>query len=222
MSKYFMGLSLGQPRDAVGLAIIERDTPTRTRLDYDPTRGPVYSAEETGEPAVLLCRHIERFPPGAYYPEVIRRVGELMREPEIKDECSLAVDFTEAGLPALELFRQADLTCTPVIITGGESASTSGAATRLPKRVLVSTLQVLLQSERLRLGPSPFRESLLQELMNYRLTPTEASEDTYRGRDGAQSDLVLAVALACWKGRHTGIRFSQSALDLLAGISGGL
>jgi hypothetical protein len=89
-----------------------------------------------------------------------------------------------------------------VVITGGDAVTQGDGLTRVPKRILVSTLQVLLQSERLKVAPNPLREVLVSEMLAFQVTISEAANDTYGGRTGTHDDLVLAVALAAWRGQN--------------------
>ena len=72
---------------------------------------------------------------------------------------------------------------------------------QVPKKDLVSTLQVLLQSRRIKVAPSlPESQTLVQELMSFRAKATLASNDTLDAwREGPHDDLVLAVAIAAWQ-----------------------
>jgi hypothetical protein len=71
----------------------------------------------------------------------------------------------------------------------------------VPKRLLVSTVQVLLQTRRFKFaGQLPEAATLISEMQSFQLTITEAANDTYEGRRGAHDDLLLAVALGLWGG----------------------
>jgi hypothetical protein len=72
----------------------------------------------------------------------------------------------------------------------------------VPKRDLVSAVQVLLQSRRLSIAPAlPDADILKQELANFHIKVTTAAHDTYGAwREGAHDDLVLALAVAMWYG----------------------
>ena len=70
----------------------------------------------------------------------------------------------------------------------------------VPKRELVSTIQVLLQTKRLRI-PSllPEAQVLLEEMTNFQVKISLTGHDSYGAwREGTHDDLLLAVALACW------------------------
>ncbi len=89
---------------------------------------------------------------------------------------------------------------------------TAGAKTHIddrgvwnvPKRELVSCLQVLLQSRRLTIANVPDRDLLKKELLNFRVKITAAMNETFAAwREGIHDDLVLAVALAVWAADKT-------------------
>ena len=88
-----------------------------------------------------------------------------------------------------------------------------------PKRDLVSVLQVLLQSKRLKIAAGiEHRDLLLNELSTFSAKITTTAHDTYEAwREGQHDDLVLALALACWSfERATGsprVRLGVSAFS---------
>jgi hypothetical protein len=73
----------------------------------------------------------------------------------------------------------------------------------VPKRDLVSVVQVALQTERLKIASAlPEAEALVRELQNFQVKISlDTAHDSYGAwRDGTHDDLVLAVALAVWCG----------------------
>jgi len=71
---------------------------------------------------------------------------------------------------------------------------------RVPKRDLVSAVQVGLQSRTLHIARDlPHAETLRDELVNFEIRITAAANDVYGAwRAGAHDDLELAVALSSW------------------------
>jgi hypothetical protein len=197
MSQYTIGLDLGQSQDYTALAILERIDP---RPPEPITRGgfPAGLAPRT-VPVRYECNHLQRFPLGTRYPEIVREVAEMLKTPELRDKTDLVIDATGVGRPVCDMFRQAGIAYRGVTITGGDSVAIVDGLTRVPKRILVSTLQVLLQSGRLAFAPHPLREVLVTEMLAFQVTISEAANDTYGGRIGTHDDLVLAAALAAWK-----------------------
>jgi hypothetical protein len=83
----------------------------------------------------------------------------------------------------------------------------TGVGVRLvPRKELVSTLQLILQERRLKVSPAlPEAQTLVRELMNFKAKPPSVTEDTLESwREGPQDDLVLAVVLAAWQGEAYG------------------
>jgi hypothetical protein len=76
---------------------------------------------------------------------------------------------------------------------------------RLPKALLVSRLQVLLQSGRIHLPQTQEAAALVDELLAYEIRVDEAAQATFGAfRVGAHDDLATALGLACWGEPITG------------------
>lgn len=87
----------------------------------------------------------------------------------------------------------------PVTITGGQEVN----GLNIPKRQLVSRVQALLQTHRLKIAAHlPLADALQAELLAFRSKISVSGHDTYEAwRESDHDDLVLALALACWR-RH--------------------
>jgi hypothetical protein len=184
-SLYFAGLDLGQSKDFTALAIAE-------------TEGLISQR-------VCAIRHLQRWPLGTSYPTICADVVKMLRSAPLLT-APLMIDATGVGRPVMDIFKQEmrSRRLFPVTITGGDAeieADEDGLKCwRVPKRILVSTVAVLLQSSRLKIAASlPDAITLQHELENFQVKITGAGNDTYGAwREGAHDDLVLAVALACW------------------------
>jgi hypothetical protein len=190
--KYFTGLDLGQAKDYTAVAVLERTTLP------DPKR-------EGRKLHHYAVRHLERLPLGTPYPDVCTRLARLFASPPLTGT-SLAVDYTGVGRPVFDMLRRAQIPARlrPVTITGGNKVSPSAGGWSVSKKELVSTLQVLLQSRRLRVAPTLAEApTLVQELTTFQVKITPAAHETFGAwREGAHDDLVLAVAVAAWEGEH--------------------
>jgi hypothetical protein len=144
-------------------------------------------------------------PLGTTYPSVAERVVKITRTPQMAGRCSLVVDATGVGRPVVDLLRREGPGCTlmPVTITGGASESRGGGYYGVPKRDLVTGLQVLLQSGGLQIASGiPYGAALAAEMAEMRVKLTAAGNMQFGAwREGTHDDLVLAVALACWGAR---------------------
>jgi hypothetical protein len=151
-------------------------------------------------------RHLRRFQLGTPYPAIVDQLAELAANPALDRDPILIVDATGVGAPVLDLLYERAQT-SPVFgitITGGDQVTRDGTDYRVPKRDLVSSLNVLLQTKRLRLAANmPDARILRQELQQFRVRITATAHDTYGvWGEGAHDDLVLAVAMACWYGEN--------------------
>ena len=194
--KYTLGLDLGQVKDYTALVILER--------------------HGEAEQAVYHARHLQRFPLGTPYPTIVAAVARMLQLPPLKDETPrLAVDETGVGAPVVDLFRQAELNATlyPVHITGGSTINHDRGVEYVPKRDLVSVVQVALQTDKLKVASAlPEARTLVRELQDFQVKITEAANDTYGAwREGTHDDLVLAVALGLYVGKKHGQQIEADA-----------
>jgi hypothetical protein len=100
-----------------------------------------------------------------------------------------------------DLLRERDLTFRSVVITAGDKVNREGSTYRVPKRDLVSALEVSLQTGALRVAEGlVLWPALRQEMQNFRRKINLATaHDSYEHwRESDHDDLVLAVCLACW------------------------
>jgi len=182
---YFFGLDLGQSKDYTALAILER--------------------HGEGDEAIFHARHLQRYQLGTSYPSIVTDVGKMLgRDPLRGHNRTLAIDGTGVGAAVVDMFLSADLRANlcSIIITGGDTVTNDGLVYRVPKRDLVGIVQVCLQTSRLKIAAALAEASTLtNELQNFQVKITDAAHDVYGAwREGAHDDLVLAVALALWRG----------------------
>jgi hypothetical protein len=191
----FIALDLGQAQDFTAIAVVSR-----------PRRDD-YSEKEPAKPPYDLP-YLKRFPLGTPYTEIIPFVYELLQTPELTGSLVL-VDYTGVGRSVGELFTDAladKVTCRycPVLITSGHSILMNDGFCHVPKTELVSCLQVVLQTQRLRIAPSLAEaELLVKELQNFRTKVTVSVTDPLEAwHEGQHDDLVFATALATWAGEQ--------------------
>lgn len=178
---FFLGLDLGQAADSSALALVE--TPHRRR------------------DAPLHVRHLMRYPLGTSYPAIVDDVAERLVRPPLVGQVELIVDGSGVGRPVVDLFRKELRRVIAVTITAaGKAHRDEQNYWRVSKRDLIGGLQVALQTERLRIAAGIAEAPVLvHELQNYEVRITDSANDTYNARTGQHDDLVLALALACWR-----------------------
>jgi len=193
---WFVGVDLGQSRDFTAIAALERAELTG---EFDPA---MFAWRKK---VALWLRYLERVPLGTPYPDIVERVKRTTRAPELDGRCHVAVDATGVGRPVVDLLRRAELEATilPVIITPGAVESLSKGYYGVPKRDLVTGLQVLLQRGALQIAAGlKHAAELVEELAGMRVkVGCEGREQYGAWREGTHDDLVFAVALACWAAR---------------------
>ena len=183
---YILGLDLGQTRDFTALAVLERL--------------PLSNAGTAVEPPEYALRHLRRFPLGTPYTEIVPAVAALTRAGPLA-ESPVVVDQTGVGRAVVDLMRRALGWVVPVTITGGHAVTMSeDRSFHVPKKELVTCLQVVLQSRRLRIARTLHEAAVLvRELQQFQVKISASAHETFGvWRDGQHDDLVLAVALACW------------------------
>jgi hypothetical protein len=89
--------------------------------------------------------------------------------------------------------------------------------TRVPKRDLVSVVQVALQNRTLKIAEQlPEAETLSRELQNFTVKITDSANDVYGAwREGTHDDLVLAVALALWTAKKPPFRITERTRQMI-------
>jgi hypothetical protein len=209
---FFLGLDLGQAQDYTALMILEQFRPAPQKTSKpEPYQNPdmVALGYYTSPPRVPLvpahyhARHLERFPLGTSYPTIITEIQARLKHQELAD-ATLVVDATGVGRPCVDMFRAAGLKPVAIVITGGLTPSEVDGYHHVPKKELVSTLQVLMQSGRLKVAPElPDAAVLSRELSNFKVKISAAANETYAAwREADHDDLILAVTLAAWCAEH--------------------
>jgi hypothetical protein len=202
--QYVTGLDLGQAQDFTAIAVLQKSW-----------------LEEPWKPGSLVShyavRHLERLPLGTSYTAVCSRIAGLFAAPPLSQSL-LAVDYTGAGRPVVDMLRRAQLQAylVPITITGGQKCHLDPATGwSVPKTDLVSVLQVLLQFRRIKIAPTlPEAKTLVRELLNFQVKITEAANETFGAwREGVHDDLVLAIAVAAWTGERHGIPAYPQAVE---------
>jgi hypothetical protein len=193
---FCIGVDLGQTGDYTALAVVEK----------------IHS----GNPhklAALHLRHLERYPLRTPYPQIADAVAALVKSENLvthtTDEMlnkitlfpELVVDQTGVGPPVTRLLRERVLTFCSVVVTASGGAGPGKGAYRVPKRDLVSALEVSLQTGMLQVAEGLRLWGLLrEEMLNFhRKVVLKTAHDTLEHwRESESDDLVLAVCLACW------------------------
>ena len=177
--------------DSAVVCVLERATVVTSELRH---RGFEVPRVVNTSKKVFHLRHLQRLP-GAEYPEVIRIVSALLEAlPTARMPPALVVNVTNVGKPVIVLMTKSALR--PIAVTIADGAAEHRVASneyRVPAKDMVSTLAVLLQSDRFKISPDLTEaEALTSELGNL-----DADSD-WKESNG----LSLAVCLAAWWGER--------------------
>ena len=151
--------------------------------------------------------HIERMEAGTTYHTIIQRINELRDRPEFK-QCivHVVVDLTAVGKPVWELLEKQCLGCviTGVFITGGDSVTEEERCIfRVPKRDLITSLQLVLQGNALVIAEGlPEGDAFRSGLASYgeKKVSLNMHGHVENWREGANDGIVLSVAIGVWDG----------------------
>ncbi len=224
-----IGLDLAQANDWTALAVLDRRHGLHGQpydlIDLQRWRNVAYTAiPDRVRPVVAAVRQ-------AAVSRNFEMTGTALRlsDPAV----ALVVDATGVGAPVVDLLSEAalDADLVPVVIHGGDAVNRAdNGGYRVPKRDLVSVLQVLLQQRRLRIAEAlPEAGTLARELASFRVTISAGGHDRYGAgvgdlawRERPHDDMVLAVALAAWYAeRPEGRRASLDPVIRAAFAAGG-
>ena len=203
MGSYTVGLDLGQVNDYSALAVVERVRVLPVGMSATSYVTRREGVAVSGVVDELRVRHLQRWALGTPYPDLVDEVCALMASDELRAGW-LFVDGTGVGVAVKDLFRAAYTGRkmghnwpVHVTITGGEKAS----GYHLPKRDLLSAVQVPLQQGRLKVAAGlGLGDVLERELTSFRMKLSATGRDSYdvvRREGEGHGDLVIALALAC-------------------------
>jgi hypothetical protein len=182
---YVVGLDLGQTADYTALSILERT--------------------ETADGSHYAVRHLERFQ-RVPYTEIGKTLQALLSRPPLPGS-TLAVDQTGVGRAVIDILVAMNLPAaiTPVTITSGHKTTCEADGWRVPKKELVSTVRVLLESGRLVFAPKlKLADIARRELEKFRakISVDTGNESFEAWRERDHDDVVLSVAMAGWAGER--------------------
>lgn len=187
---WIISADLGQANDYTAISILERII----------TGNGVLGIDRRGERTINL-RHIERMR-GVEYPAIVDRMKQLYLSPALIDQAkAVVIDYTGLGRPVYDMMKQAGFywSLNAISITGGNDTTAGDRSYNVPKRELVSSLQIELQCNRLKIAKGiKEADALIEELSNFQTAISANGHDTYNGANGVHDDLVMSVAMGVW------------------------
>jgi hypothetical protein len=196
----FFSVDLGTMRDPTAVTIISRGMSPVSEFD----RANRFLDAE-GQPkryqSLYRMRYMERFPLGMDYPSQVERIRSMLTHQELIRKTTLIVDATGVGLPVLQMMKEQGMNPIGIWITAGNNVSNRGAdGYNVPKRHLVSALNLVFQSRRLKIPVGlKNRRDFMRELEGFSMKITAAGTDTYEAEvESVHDDLVMSTAYGIW------------------------
>jgi hypothetical protein len=107
------------------------------------------------------------------------------------------------------------------VTAGNQHTRDDDGSHHVPKKSLIGTLLVLLESRRLQIsGGTPLADGLAKELSSFAARGRAGRTETFEGwQEIEQDDRVLAVALAGWIAKRTPPT-TENGIPVVIGLSG--
>lgn len=181
---HIIAADLGELVDFTAVTVIESERGTRT---------PIHQ-----------IRHLDRWQGAScserLIPELIRLIAALTT---LAGKPVIVIDRTGVGVPMVNQIREAKLGARVIAISihGGETTKGAGDFFSVPKKDLVGSVSVPLQTGRLKIAPDlPYVDVLKTELGNFRskINPATAHESFSAWREAEHDDMVLSAAVGLW------------------------
>lgn len=188
---FLVGLSVGQGAQSSGVAVVER-------LAAAPEQSRRYA-----------CRYLRRWlPPDTAYPALVSNLTEMFSDP-LLNRNDLVVEAGPGIKAVVAFLRKNRLRAwiRPVEIRANAEDTHVEGVWRIAKASVIETTRQILQEDRLIfddqmppevLKSTPSAQTIYQALLTYPYNKTPAVNDAFASREGADDDLILAVALPCW------------------------
>lgn len=214
-NNFYISADLAQVNDYTAITIIERVIYQLT----EETGGCSWfglpltkTIEDTDE---LHLRHIERPERGTPYPKIVERLKELCDSPQLKRKNkTIVIDITGVGRPVWDLMQDNGFRgqMNGILITGGNEVTRDNHIYHVPKRDLISALQVAFQNGELKIAAGlPEADILVKELTNFKVKINLNGHDQYEAwREGIHDDIVLSAAMGIWLASRRSCRLYRS------------
>ena len=189
--RYVLSADLGQANDYSALSVVER-VGEELHVPY-LNRPPLRTSYERIAKGIVdrLCQleHVGAF-------------GERADVGCVLDGTGVGRGVTDMVLRELRERRTKPVVAFwPLVITGGNTVSRTGAYISVPKRNLIISAVSRLQTGRLKIGADvPERDTLISELRDYRLRiNVKTGHDSYEPwRENQHDDLLFSLCMGCW------------------------
>lgn len=186
-NEYYLGLDLGRRQDFSALVILERSVKAMNTRFVDA---------HTQWKEEVAVRYAKRWKLGTAYGTVAEEISDTYRKVEAIGPCLLIVDQTGVGDAVFEMIRG-----------HLRGANLEGVIINQEiKRDMYAALEAGLETGRIRIANDCHASAeLKQELLSVEIRRVGFGYKFGAFDKGAHDDLVMAMALACWRERQGGL-----------------
>lgn len=179
-----LGLDLGQQNDYSVLSIFN--------IRFNEDNRPIYELP-----------YLTRFDLKTSYVDIVDGVIEIIDKYSLSSNYNLVVDYTGVGRPVVDLFRQKHLKPIALSITSGAKTNwVTRSEVNVPKKDIVTYLQLVLQNKRMAIAHDlPLLRALTQEFLSFQLKIRDnmmSVTSSYGGAYGINDDIVMSMGIAVW------------------------
>jgi hypothetical protein len=214
VTRFILGVDFGRDRDRTAIALAEIvEKPT---ADYKMMKRGVIEERADMIAKSLSIVHLEQAQVKTSYTEIIRRINEILSNPLLVKRTELVIDATGIGAPLFDMLKAHGLAPVGVTITAGEHEAPSDMGYKVPKIVLIDSIQALLHTQRVNMSDkiSPaLREEFSRQMTEFKVKKNGKME---AWNEQTHDDLVIAFGLCCW---HFIKRYGHSLTRAPAGDS---
>lgn len=191
--EYSLCMDVGSERDNSAFTVLKRNEVVRD-INFGTDSAP---KEQIILPSYDLI-WIERPELKTPYLDLKHIAARILNQPKLVGNCHFLMDATGTGMPVVQIMQ--DLGPTPVVITSGHSVvpREEGGYT-VPKRFLISAMQGVLQSRRIRIADGlKHTEQLTKEIIGFKMRYGKTMETYEAQTEATHDDLVMSLAINLW------------------------
>jgi hypothetical protein len=200
VERFIVSVDFGRDRDPTAIAVSE--VIERQAAEYKIMRKGIIEQRSDMIAKSLMVSHLEQVELKTSYVEVINRLNELLSHPRLVKRCGLVVDATGMGAPLVDMLKAHGLAPIGVTLTAGENENQSPMGYRVPKLVVVDSIQALLHTQRLAISDAiskEMRDKLMEQMREFVMKNSASGHQGFEARlERIHDDLVIALGLGCW------------------------
>jgi hypothetical protein len=138
---------------------------------------------------------------GVSYPMIAKRLWEVTQNPQIAQDYSIVIDATGVGVAVIDLMRAPPYQLSPVgvTVTAGREITMSDFGYNVPKRDVVTNLELLYQTGRIKVARMKHADTFRDQLKYFTKQTTPTGQPAWGNQsDSIHDDFVMGGALGLW------------------------